>query len=83
MPTSETSNHPRYRFPTVLDWMALVLMIIGSLNWGLIGVMQFDLVAAIFGVMTPAARIVYAAVGLAGVYGLVIAFMWSRDSASS
>jgi hypothetical protein len=50
---------------TVLEWVAIVLVIIGSLNWGLVGFFGFNLVAAIFGEMTALARIVYALVGLA------------------
>lgn len=54
-----------------LDWIALTLIIIGALNWGLIGFFQFDLVATLFGGMTSwLSRIVYALVGLAGLYGL-------------
>lgn len=54
-----------------VDIIALTLIIIGALNWGLIGFFQFDLVAAIFGGMdTAGSRIVYALVGLAALYGL-------------
>lgn len=54
-----------------LDWIALTLIIIGALNWGLIGFFQFDLVATLFGGMNSwLSRIVYALVGLAGLYGL-------------
>ena len=50
---------------------ALVLMIVGALNWGLWGIFQFDLVAALFGGNTsPLSRIVYSLVGLAGLVGL-------------
>lgn len=45
---------------------ALILTIIGALNWGLIGLFNFNLVAAIFGDGTTASRIVYVLVGLAG-----------------
>lgn len=54
-----------------VDIIALTLIIIGAINWGLIGFFRFDLVAAIFGGMdTAASRIVYALVGLAALYGL-------------
>jgi hypothetical protein len=53
---------------TVLDWICLVLVIIGGLNWGLVGFFNFDLVAAIFGAMSMLSRIVYALVGLAALY---------------
>ena len=56
-----------------IDTLALVLTIVGGLNWGLVGLFRFDLVAAIFGGMefgetNLASRIVYVAVGLSAVY---------------
>ncbi|WP_341877062.1 DUF378 domain-containing protein [Defluviitalea saccharophila] len=54
-----------------LDFIALLLIIIGAINWGLIGFFQFDLVATLFGGMDSwLSRIIYALVGLAGLYGL-------------
>ena len=51
-----------------LHWIALLLVIVGAVNWGLVGLFQFDLVAALFGGQTAAlSRVVYALVGLAGV----------------
>lgn len=53
------------------DWIALTLVIIGAINWGLVGFFQFDLVAMIFGGMSSVvSRIVYALVGIAGLYSL-------------
>jgi len=58
-----------------MDIVALILMIVGALNWGLVGLFQFDLVAAIFGgASTLLARIVYSLVGLAGVWGITMLF---------
>jgi uncharacterized membrane protein YuzA (DUF378 family) len=52
-------------------FVALLLMVIGSLNWGLVGFFGYDLVADIFGgMMSGGARIVYALVGLAGLFGI-------------
>lgn len=51
-----------------IDWVALALVIIGGLNWGLVGVFNFNLVDAIFGEMSTLSRIVYAIVGLSAVY---------------
>lgn len=51
-----------------LDYAALCLVIIGALNWGLIGFFQFDLVAALFGDMSWLSRIVYGLVGICGLY---------------
>ena len=53
-----------------LDYTLLTLVIIGAVNWGLIGFFQFDLLAFIFGNMWWIARIVYALVGLSGLYML-------------
>ena len=53
-----------------LDWIAFVLVVVGGLNWGLVGFFNFDLVATIFGDMSIISRIVYALVGLAALYGI-------------
>jgi uncharacterized membrane protein YuzA (DUF378 family) len=53
---------------TILDWVVLVLVIIGAINWGLVGLFNFDLVAGIFGSMTWLSKIIYDLVGLAGLY---------------
>jgi uncharacterized membrane protein YuzA (DUF378 family) len=53
---------------SVLDWIALILVIVGGLNWGLVGIFSFDLVAAIFGSMSVISRIVYTLVGLSAIY---------------
>ena len=54
-----------------LDLLAVILLIVGGLNWGLVGAANFDLVAALFGAGTPLARIVYVLVGLAAVYQIL------------
>jgi uncharacterized protein len=54
-----------------LNVITLVLLIVGGLNWGLVGAFDFDLVAAIFGDMTPLSRIVYVLVGLAALYQII------------
>ena len=51
-----------------LDVAAAVLLVIGGLNWGLVGAQKFDLVAALFGAMSPLSRIVYGLVGLSAIY---------------
>ncbi|MFH1611735.1 MAG: DUF378 domain-containing protein [bacterium] len=56
----------------ILDWIATILVIIGGLNWGLVGIMDFDLVATIFGDMATVSRIVYILVGLAAIYLIVL-----------
>ena len=51
-----------------IDSAALTIGIIGAINWGLIGLFGFDLVAFLFGEMTLVSRIVYSLVGLSGLY---------------
>lgn len=55
-----------------LNILTLVLLIIGGINWGLVGLFQFDLVAAVFGdEAAPLARIVYILVGLSALWQLI------------
>ena len=53
---------------TTVDWIALVLVIVGGLNWGLVGAFDFNLVDTIFGEGSALARIVYVVVGVSAVY---------------
>lgn len=58
-----------------MDRLALILVIIGALNWGLIGLFQFDLVASLFGGQTSVlSRIIYSLVGIAGLYSITFLF---------
>ncbi|MFP3721411.1 DUF378 domain-containing protein [Niallia circulans] len=60
---------------SVLQKIALILIIIGAINWGLIGLFQFDLVAAIFGGQHAGfSRIIYSIVGIAGLLSLSLLF---------
>lgn len=58
----------------VIDKIALVLIIIGAINWGLIGFFKFDLVSTIFGDMSVVSRIVYGLVGISGLWGIKLLF---------
>lgn len=53
-----------------LRYIALVLVIIGAINWGLIGFFKYNLIDSIFGTMSWFSRIIYALVGLSGLYCL-------------
>lgn len=53
-----------------LDYTVLVLVIIGAINWGLIGFFGLDLVALIFGSMSIISRIIYAVIGVCGLYAI-------------
>ena len=67
-----------------LDYVALALIIIGAINWGLIGFFQFDLVAALFGRMASwISRIIYAVIGIAGLYSLTLFGKVSQNNYNS
>ncbi|MBU1137043.1 DUF378 domain-containing protein [Patescibacteria group bacterium] len=53
---------------STVDWIVLILVIVGGLNWGLVGIFDFDLVATVFGDMSALSRIIYDLVGLSAVY---------------
>lgn len=57
------------------DKLILTLIIIGAINWGLIGFFQFDLIATLFkGQLSTISRIIFAIIGLSGVWGLTLLF---------
>ena len=58
----------------ILDKIALALVVIGAINWGLIGLFRFNLVAALFGDMTILSRVVYTLVGISGLWGIKLLF---------
>ena len=63
-----------------LKIISIILVIVGGLNWGLVGLFNFDLLAAIFGAMSSLSKIVYVLVGLAAVYIAVISNSLFKDS---
>jgi len=67
-----------------LDWLAATLVLVGALNWGVVAVAEFDLVAWVFGLefgeTDAATRVVYGLVGLAAVYGIGALATASRRS---
>lgn len=65
----------------LIDGIALTIAIIGAVNWGLIGFFDFNLVATIFGSMTWLSRIIYALVGVCGLY--MICFYMRLGSSTS
>ena len=58
----------------IIDTIALILIIIGAINWGLIGIFNFNLVDAIFGVGSALSRIIYTLVGISGLWGIKLLF---------
>ena len=64
------ANYMYMKKLTVLDWIAFVLLIIGGVNWGLVGALDIDLVSSIFGAMSVLSRAVYILVGLSALYSI-------------
>ena len=64
----------------IINRITLLLLIVGGLNWGLVGLFDFDLVAAIFGEMSLLSRIVYALVGASALAQLVSLFAGQDES---
>jgi len=54
-----------------ITWLAIVLTVIGAINWGLVGLFDFNVVAAIFGPLSALSRIIYVVVALAGIYLII------------
>jgi hypothetical protein len=63
---------------TPLGTIALILVVIGALNWGLVGIVNFNVVDFLLGQGSPLARIIYALVGLSGIY-LIIALAQRKN----
>ena len=53
-----------------IDYIVLVLVIIGAINWGLVGFFGLDLIAFLFGSMSVLSRIIYAVIGICGLYAI-------------
>ena len=59
----------------IIDKIALALVIIGAINWGLIGIFNFNLVDTIFGAISILSRIIYILVGLSGLWAIRLLFV--------
>ena len=64
----------------VFDWIAITLLVIGGINWGLVGLADFDIVETLFGGVNLGARVVYVLVGLAAIYLGVTSIQFSRKA---
>ena len=65
-----------------LYWVTLILLVIGGLNWLLVGLFDFDFVAAIFGDRSAVSRLVYVAVGISAIAVLVLSMRLIRPNTS-
>ena len=58
----------------IIDTVALILVIVGAINWGLIGLFNFNLVDTLFGVGSALSRIIYSLVGISGLWSIKLLF---------
>jgi uncharacterized protein len=65
---------------SIIDWIVMSLLVIGGINWGLVGLANFNLVETILGGLNIATRIVYVLVGLAAIYLAFISIQLSRKA---
>ena len=68
---------------SAINKIALLLLIVGGLNWGLVGLFGFDLVAALFGEMTLLSRIIYVLVGVSALWQLIPLFADGEERRTS
>jgi len=64
---------------SAVDYIAMALLIIGGLNWAMVGLLDVDVVATLFGAGSPATRLVYVLVGIAALYGIYTASRMGRN----
>lgn len=76
--TTLASREQPASWMSTVDWIAMALMIIGGINWGLVGALNFDLVAFLFGEQSVVSRVIYNAVGLAALYSLYLGSKLAR-----
>jgi uncharacterized membrane protein YuzA (DUF378 family) len=67
---------------TAIDYIAMALLIIGGLNWAMVGLFDVDVVASLFGPGSPASRLVYVLVGISALYSIYTAAKMGRNRPS-
>jgi len=85
-PTMERRHLPERRVAaregrtamSAVDYIAMALLIVGGLNWAMVGLFDVDVVATLFGAGSPATRLVYVLVGISALYSIYTAVKMSR-----
>lgn len=62
-----------------LEYASYIIVLIGAINWGLVGIFEFDLVAFLFGEMTVLTRVIYAIVGLSAIVSAITAYISCKN----
>jgi uncharacterized membrane protein YuzA (DUF378 family) len=79
LPERRSAVREGHSVMSALDYIAMALLIIGGLNWALVGLSDVDLVASLFGAGSPATRLVYVLVGIAALYSIWTAMKMARS----
>jgi uncharacterized membrane protein YuzA (DUF378 family) len=74
--TNSTGERHAFKM-SVLDYVAMILLIIGGLNWATVALFNIDMVATLFGFNSPGARLVYLLVGVAALYSIYLVTRWA------
>lgn len=75
---SRSDNRATTHTMSAVDWIAMAFLIIGGLNWGLVGLMDLDVVGMLFGEGSALTRVIYLVVGLSALYSIYTASKMSR-----
>ena len=78
IPDRRTTTSMSAKRMSAADWIPMLLLAIGGINWGLVGLFNFDLVAFLFGEMSALSRLIYVLVGLSALYSLYLSSKLSR-----
>ena len=72
MPERRAALREGHSTMSAVDYIAMVLLIIGGLNWGMVGLFNIDVVASIFGPESAVSRVIYTLVGIAALYSIYL-----------
>lgn len=78
LPERRSAMREGHSAMSAIDYIAMALLIVGGLNWAMVGLFDVDVVATLFGAGSPATRLVYVLVGIAALYSIYTAAKMSR-----
>ena len=79
LPERRSAAREGHSAMSAVDYIARALLIVGGLNWAMVGLFDIDVVATLFGAGSPATRLVYVLVGIAALYSIYTAAKMSRN----
>jgi len=79
LPERRSAAREGHSAMSAVDYIAMALLIVGGLNWAMVGLFDIDVVATLFGAGSPATRLVYVLVGISALYSIYTAAKMSRN----